>query len=597
MLSLRPCSAGARLGNSALTSSSNRSLVSVLSVGVLALLLCSCGGGGGGSEFLTPASSGTGSSGTGGSTAPVTPVWSIGNGSGSGFKDGIIDSNKTTLDSGDTATLRVNVVDQANNPPTTDMTVTFASTCSSTGLASFGAVSQITRGLFSVDYTNRGCDRAADTVVATLSSNNKQASINIKMVGPDVVSVSFVSATNTQLALAGIGGNETSELIFRVVGPQGVPVIGKTVDFSINTKVGGATILAGRGSATTDQAGQVRTVINSGTIAGPVNIKAVERSTGKQGISPDITISSGVPAAKYFSLSQSHVNVPNAVDRDGTVVTFTIIASDAFGNNPTDGTRITFVSPESGNIQSSCLLSNGTCSATWRSSSPRPADGRVTILAYTNGAEDFVDKNGNSVYDSADGAVTDLGEPYADTNDSNAYDVGEFFFDANKNGVRDAGNGKWDGPCLVKVDASAVCTGDSSAPISSYGYLVLSQDSAVFSAQGTFPAVGSSISIKQGTSVSYSGLMLKDGNSTASNPMPIGTTVAFSLQGGGASLQGITSTIVPRTSSPTGPYAVTIAVASVTAGSPLPVGLTLVLTTTFPSGIQQSFTWPITVTP
>jgi hypothetical protein len=522
----------------------------------LALLLTACGGGGGsglgldnGLSVNPPSSSGStgGTGGTGGSTAPATPVYSIGNGSGTGYKDGLIDTNKTTLQSGDTATLRVNVVDQATNPPTVDLTVTFASVCASSGLAKFGSVIQVTRGLFSVDYTNNGCDQTQDVVTATLGSNNKQASTTLKMVGPDVISVSFVSASFTQLALAGIGGNETSEVIFKVAGPQGVPVIGKTVDFSVNTKVGGANILTGRESGVTDQAGQVRTIINSGTSAGPVNVRATERSTGKQGISPDIVISTGVADADRFSVSYSPQNPSGADGGDQVAVTINIIASDIFGNNPTDGTRVSFVSSESGNVQNSCLLENGICSVIWRSSGSRPDNMRATVLAYTSGAEHFTDNNGNGVYDSTDGAIKDVGEPYADENENGAYDIGEFFVDTNKNSVRDPGNGKWDGPCLSKVDSRAVCIGNSTVSITGAVpiVIVMSHQDVRIKQLGDFPAPQSTIGVGAGGFVSMGRMVLEDSNTYADplggNPLPFGTSVTYSVEGDDFSLSGITT--------------------------------------------------------
>lgn len=580
------------------------SLCRATAVACLALTLAACGGGGGGGVDFAGSPPGTvtaPSTGSGSSTAPPAPVYSIGNGSGSGFKDGIIDTSKTTLESGDTATLRVNVVDQSNNPPGVDLTVSFSSTCSSDGLATFGTITQVTRGLFQVSYTNGGCDKAEDVVTATLTANNDQASIKIKAVGPEVLSVSFVSATLTQLSLAGLGGSESSELTFRVSGPQGVPVVGKQVNFSISTQVGGATILASRLTGTTDQTGQVRTIVNSGTVAGPFNVRAVHSETGRQGLSPDIVVSTGVTEASRFSMANSNYAPVNAFNAIGVETTFNIIASDAFGNNPVDGTRVSFVAPESGNIQSSCQLTNGVCSVTWRSSNPRPANMRISILAYTNGAEDFNDSNGNSVYDSSDAGFTDLGEPFADENEDTAYNVGEYFFDSNKNGLRDGGNGKWDGPCLVKVDPRAICTGESSVSIYQTLTLTMPFNTARMYNQGSFPNNGSTITLQQGTSTSFANLFMGDTNTNADdlggNPMPSGTTFTFSIDGGGVTAQGITTYTVPtNTIQPTGPYGITIAAATVDPTAALPTGVRLVLTVAVPGQSTQQFAWPISVT-
>jgi hypothetical protein len=578
------------------------SRLTLLPLLALSLVLTACGGGGGGAspDFGGSLPSASPTTGTGTGTAPADPVWSIGSGSGTNFTDGSISTSETTLDAGETTTLRVNVVDQARNPPTLgSQNVNFSSTCSSSGLATFGTITEVSPGLFSVTYSNSGCD-GADAVTATLGSNGDQATVALTMVGPEVLTVNFVESTVTQLSLAGIGGTESTEVTFKVAGPQGVPVIGKQVSFSINSQVGGASILAGRETGITDQGGLVRTILRSGTVAGPVNVLAVHNETGKQGLSDDIIISTGVPVADRFSMTYNNFNPPRAFNTDGVVVDITIIASDIFGNNPTDGTRVSFVTPESGNVENSCLLENGTCGIRWRSTSPRPADMRATVIAYTDGAEKFTDNNGNSVYDAGDGAILDQGEPYADENENDAYDVGEFFFDTNRNGVRDGGNGLWDGPCLNKVDATAVCTGNKTITVFDTVTVVMSSDTPRLLQMGTFPSPGSTITLAQGNSASFSGMMIADNNTNAdavgSNPPPFGTTIVFSIDGAGVQVKGLASDTVINTTRPVGPYGVTIAADAVEAGGKLPTGVFLNLTITIPDRAAVQYSWPINVT-
>ena len=102
-----------------------------------------------------------------------------------------------------------------------------------------------------------------------------------------------------------------------------------------------------------------------------------------------------------------------------------------------------------------------------------PRDGLVTVVAYTNGEEEFTDTNSNGEYDQGEPFV-DLGEPYIDANDNGKWDKtlpgkasGEPFVDIpctqdevdNKqngctqvgvgNGLRDGPNGKWDSDTLI----------------------------------------------------------------------------------------------------------------------------------------------------
>ncbi len=513
--------------------------------------------------------------------------------------DGAINASQTTLRAGESATLRVNVVitNQNNDPPTANQTVAFTSTCVSTGRAVFGTVTAISPGLYSVLYTNNGCD-GDDNVTATLTATNSDtATIKLTMIGPDVLTVSFVSSTHDQLSLAGIGGNESTELTFKVAGPQGVPIIGKQVSFSINTSVGGASILAGRTTGITDQDGLARTVLNSGTVAGPVSVLAVHQESGKQGSSSDIIISTGVPVASRFSVSYQPFNPVGAFENDGVTVAISIIASDVFGNNPTDGTRVSFVAPESGNVQNSCELQDGACSVLWRSTSPRPTNMRIEVIAYTDGAENFIDNNGNSLFDAADGTIADMGEPYADENESGTYNVGEFFFDTNRNGVRDTGNSKWDGPCLNKVNPAAVCTGNSTVTIYDTVTIVMPTNIMRLLNLGTFPAAGTNINITQGGRLDFSGLVIADSNGTAdvlgSNPPPFGTSITFSIQGGGVSLQGLTSFTVPNALYAVGPFAATI-VSPLFTSTP-PTNVSLLLTIQVPGRATQQFSWPVTI--
>ena len=142
----------------------------------------------------------------------------------------------------------------------------------------------------------------------------------------------------------------------------------------------------------------------------------------------------------------SCVGIPFIGNRIPVQDAFTITASLATGNeyNVTvtltdrnhysiaDGTRINFRA-ESGSIQPSCITSrNGndvsTCSVIFTATTV-PSDKKITILAYTEGQENFIDQNSNGVFDPA--------EAYTDSNNNGSYDVAETYVDAN-------GNGKFD---------------------------------------------------------------------------------------------------------------------------------------------------------
>lgn len=86
-----------------------------------------------------------------------------------------------------------------------------------------------------------------------------------------------------------------------------------------------------------------------------------------------------------------------------------------------------------------------------------PRDGLVTVVAVTRGEEDFVDVNGNKVWDEFEDyqlANMDLAEPCIDANDDGECQVdldvrgdepyAEAFRDTNNDGIWSDGNGTWD---------------------------------------------------------------------------------------------------------------------------------------------------------
>ncbi len=229
---------------------------------------------------------------------------------------------------------------------------------------------------------------------------------------------------------------------------------------------------------------------------------------------------------------------------------------------------------------------------------------RVEIIAYTEGAEAFTDTNGNAVFDAADIYLPfDLPELFADKNENGTYDLGEFFVNSNPtvNTVRDIANGFWDGPCLSTVDVSALCSGESRVTIASTSTIVMSTNTARLLATGTFGAPGSNINVAQGTDSIQSGIVVADSNTFAdalgSNPMPVGTTIAFSVVGSGVSLVGTNSFTVGSTTGPTGFYGVTLKAAAVVAPATVPAPSTLLLTITPPGAAVSQFSWTVTVTP
>src|ERR1019366_7004613 len=134
--------------------------------------------------------------------------------------------------------------------------------------------------------------------------------------------------------------------------------------------------------------------------------------------------------------------------------------ADHFNNPAPDGTAVNFTS-EGGSIVGSCTTIGGACTSTFTSQAPRPANGRVTVLAYAVGEESFTDLNGNGLQDSGE-MTKDMSEAYVDFNESGARDANEPYLDFNVNGSfdktvggLDAGDGLFSGVLCATNCATA----------------------------------------------------------------------------------------------------------------------------------------------
>lgn len=446
-----------------------------------------------------------------------------------------VNIEKLSLEAGESTDISVRFTDQDNVLLTDTIDVGFSSNCLSDDLATIAGESSTSDGTVSVTYTASGCS-GSDIVTATANFNGLalESSQAISIAADTVTGLTASAPEPDQLALKGIGGVESSTVTFTLRGQNDGPVIGETVDFSLSTTTGGISFsnseLVTTTSGVTGSDGTVTVKAYSGTANAIFRVLAEHAATGNSTQSADITVSTGVPVASKFSMALSQFNPPSD-NTQGVEVTVSIIASDQYGNSVTDGTRVNFVSPESGNIESSCDLENAQCSVTWLSGGDR-GDYRSTIVAYTNGAEDFTDANQNNVFDGSDTAGADQPEPYADENENGNYDIGEFFVDFNSNGVRDLGDGVWNGPCLDTINQSALCPGAERVVIADSLVILNASDTPQILATGDFGSPASTINLV-GPSV-LSGLLVSDVNGSLpfGNSMPNGTTFKFETTNG-----------------------------------------------------------------
>lgn len=327
-------------------------------------------------------------------------------------------SDLTTLSAFGQSTLTV-VLNGA--PASTPVSISVSSACVAKGKATLTPTSATTStGSATFTYRDQGCGAtdATDSLQAVVGGTAATASLSIGLTSPTVSSITFVSASFPTIFLAGSGFNETSEVTFQVRDTAGNGLPNQTVTLEPTTLTGGLKIDGGSVPVTknSDSNGNVIVRINSGTVPTPMRVKAsLTNNPTVSTVSSNLSIAVGLPSELNFSLSQGTRNI-EGFNIDGIPNTYNIIASDRLGNPVPNDTAINFVT-EGGQIEASKFtqLANGLARATanFVSASPRPADGRVTILAYALGEESFLDVNGNNVWEAGED-FQDLGNIFVD---------------------------------------------------------------------------------------------------------------------------------------------------------------------------------------
>lgn len=257
-----------------------------------------------------------------------------------------------------------------------------------------------------------------------------------------------------------------------------------------------------------------------------------------------------VPDQNSLTISAEKIAV-EALSYNGETMVVTVHAADRNNNPVPDNTPIRFLT-NGGSIEPQCLTAGGVCTVTWTEHDPTPATFEAIVLAYTYGEESFTDLNDNGLYDSGE-PFTDISEPFFDINNDGLRDAStEEFVDADGDNVFDDKDGLFTGtPC---VGDNTVCNRVSTL-IWDRRDIVLSASSAtITSLSGSFPATDD-------TATTF----IFDITDTNGNVMPDGTTVKVEATGGSVANGSIT--LVPgqsrisvryTTSTPAGGDSITI---------------------------------------
>jgi len=479
----------------------------------------------------------------------------------------------SNLSAGGSTSVTVNLTDSGGHPFTQPVDVVFTSNFTSAGKASMISPIHTVTGTASTTYTAAG-GVGVDTITVSVGGTSVTATVNVA--GPVANSIAFISATPKNIVLKGMGGlgnSETSTVVFKVLDVNGNPKSGQLVDFTLNTTVGGLSLISGSASSAPD--GTVTAIVQSGIVATPVRVTAtIHGSSPTISTQSDLLVlSTGIPSQSYMSLAVATHN-PGAYNTDGVTDVFTVFLADHFGNPVPDGTAVNFTA-QAGQITPSCLTVNGTCSATWTSSGERTPDGRAAILAYAIGEESFIDINGNGVADAGtcDASKTlqepaQCGEfvdmPQAWRDDAHTYGylkdgsipvvspfahnplvstfpgfIGEPFIDFNGTGTVNR-DGLFNG--ILRPTAA---TGLKTKHVFQNNVIVMStSDANISNLSAKIINAAPDTSTPASTGLSFT---VQDVNPLSDNPLPVGTTVSVAGDGACLTVTAGTSFVIPNT--------------------------------------------------
>lgn len=457
---------------------------------------------------------------------------------------------------------RVNGIPSANVP----VQVGFSASC--------GVVSPVTattdaNGKAATTFTASDVRCAGSNVTITASSVGVAVPVagSIAVDAIQASNLQYVSAVPRLIYLASSGAATQALVSFKVVDSTGNPVQNQPVELTLvnpNPAAGLNIGSLGNTSLVTQSTGSdglVTVAVFSGDVPTAVKVKAqlpgVQSSI--QTTSAELTVASGRAVQKAASISLSAFSI-EGFDRDGELANVTFSLADRQGNPVPDGTEINFVTEVGGvMIPPTCVVTGGSsrCTSVFRSQGLRPGNGKVSILAYVPGEEDFVDLDFNNKYNQDGGdTFTDIGNAYRDDDENGVFTPGEF-------SVPRAGSS----PCASGIGRAGTCDGVwGPNEVRKEAVLVVATSEA-----------------KQSSAANIApGIIVVSVSDLKGNSMPTGTTFAASKVAGASSCS-VKDTFPARLPDSVGPARVSITLEGCVTGDRIR------LLVTSPRGLQTPF--------
>jgi len=473
------------------------------------------------------------------------------------------------------AVLTLTTTGVSNSAP---VTLAVTSACVAAGKAtispsSYSATSNTSTFSYK-DTGGCGSTLSADTVTVSVAGSSATASTQVYLTSPTANSITFTSASPPVIYLKGSGNVESSTVKFEVVDTAGNPLPGQVVTLNMSTFAGGLTLNQGTVAVqqTSDADGYVTVIVNSGTVPTPVRVTA-SLANGASTVSSNLAVLTGLPTQTGFQLNPAGFNIEGFNHTISN--TYTVYASDRSQNPVPDQTAILFWA-EKGLITGTATTSGGLATTTLQTSD-RPADGRVTVLAYAVGEESFVDLNGTNVYAAGDPyqdlgnvvksvefdglyhsatdeviSLSNLGVASGGVSCTTAFSLAtypDFTFNATVPNQPSTCDGQWSSKTYVRRDVETVLSMDTANPLMDPAYLTayantlstscpnsgvttLSAPAALpDSSVQVFPASGySTLYVGTATSGSFD-FLAADANPVRINPMAVTSTVTAAGDG------------------------------------------------------------------
>lgn len=467
--------------------------------------------------------------------------------------------------------------------------VNFSSSCGSFTPASILSGSN---GKAQTTFTATGCLGGSVSLSVSASGVSVFASTLVNVIAPSATNLQYVSATpQTIYSQQALFGDKQAVVTFRLVDSAGNGIDGQTIDLNLSgSAIASGVIFADTNATTATQAtsggGYISLNVRSGDVPTPVTINGSLRSNPAiSASSGGLVVNSGAPVQNFFSISASSFNI-EGLGYDGELSTINIRAADRLAQPVPNGTVISFIA-EGGQVSASCATSldgNGKsgCSTSISSQAFRPANGRVTVLAYAEGLEPFVDNDGDNKWNTGE-IYGDVGQPFLDANENGAYDIGE----------QKVGSGA----------SAGIGTQACATPSSVFGFIpssvpntcsnshgkALIRAQAVIAFSGSFAQTPTTLSLSR----TLWTFRLADANN---NAMPKDSVIEATVTGGSnCSIDRIVPSSVPSTPNPT-IHSVLLKTTAGAAGTfPTCEGATLTVSVKTPKGNETLF--PLVVMP